>query len=98
MAHILSDRPLTFKGIGVEDTAPSETNWDTDVNNPQHYNANGLETIDLIKQSMSIEEFKGYLKGNILKYVCRYRHKHSSEPKKDLLKAQWYLTKLLEEW
>jgi hypothetical protein len=28
----------------------------------------------------------------------RYRHKHSSEPKKDLLKAQWYLNKLLKEW
>jgi hypothetical protein len=47
---------------------------------------------------MSEEEFKGYLKGNILKYVSRYRHKHPVEPKKDLLKAEWYLSRLLKEW
>ena len=69
-----------------------------DVNSPQHYTTNGLETIELISLSMSSDEFKGYLKGNILKYVCRYRHKHQAEPKKDLLKAQWYLNRLLKEW
>ena len=82
----------------IDNSLPSDVSWDIDVNKPAHYNANGLETIDLIKQSMSDEEFKGYLKGNILKYVSRYRHKHSSEPKKDLLKTQWYLNKLLDEW
>tara|TARA_R100001244_G_scaffold124499_1_gene94328 strand:- start:195 stop:446 length:252 start_codon:yes stop_codon:yes gene_type:complete len=80
------------------ESIPSDVTWDTDVNSPPHYNTNGLETIDLIQQSMSNDEFKGYLKGNVLKYVSRYRHKHSSEPKKDLLKAQWYLNKLLKEW
>ena len=82
----------------ANNSLPSDVSWDIDVNKPVHYNTNGLETIDLIKESMSDEEFKGYLKGNILKYVSRYRHKHLSEPKKDLLKAQWYLNKLLEEW
>ena len=72
--------------------------WSEDVNSPPHYNKNGLETIELIQQSMSEEEFKGYLKGNILKYVSRYRHKHPVEPKKDLLKAEWYLQRLLREW
>ena len=83
----------------AENSLPSDSTWDTDdVNNPSHYNTNGLETIDLIKQSMSGAEFNGYLKGNVLKYVSRYRHKHPAEPQKDLLKAQWYLNKLLEEW
>jgi len=84
-----------------EDTRPCDVEWSDpsdDVNRPAHYNTGGLETIELIRLSMSDEEFKGYLKGNILKYVSRYRHKHPSEPKKDLLKAQWYLNKLLEEW
>ena len=36
---------------------PSDVEHQDDVNSPQHYNANGLETIDLIKQSMSAEEF-----------------------------------------
>jgi hypothetical protein len=43
---------------------------------------------------MGSEEFLGYLKGNILKYVSRYRHKHK-EPVKDLKKAAWYLDKLI---
>ena len=42
-------------------------------------------------------EYEGYLKGNIFKYVSRYRHKEKENPKKDLLKAQWYLCKLIEE-
>ena len=82
----------------ARDTLPCDVEQKDDVNSPEHYNANGLETIDLIKQSMSNEEFKGYLKGNILKYVSRYRHKHPAEPKKDLLKAEWYLSRLLKEW
>lgn len=96
MSNGPSGHPLRFTEI--EDTAPSDTNLDTDINNPSHYNKNGLETIDLLKESMSTEEFKGYLKGNLLKYVSRYQHKHPAEPKKDLLKAEWYLKRLIEEW
>ena len=93
-----------------DDNLPSDSTWDIyvppraapkekdDVNNPSHYNTSGMETIDLIKQSMSSTEFKGYLTGNILKYVSRYHHKHPAEPQKDLLKAQRYLNKLLQEW
>jgi len=90
--------PTLMRYDTYDDSLPSDVERQDDVNNPQHYNTNGLETIDLIKQSMSEEEFKGYLKGNILKYVSRYRHKHPAEPKKDLLKAEWYLTRLLKEW
>jgi|TARA_R110000737_G_scaffold327600_3_gene341938 hypothetical protein len=65
------------------------------VNNPNHYNQGALETIDLIKESMTKEEFAGYLRGNILKYVCRYNYKGT--PLKDLMKADWYLKKLMYE-
>ena len=43
---------------------------------------------------MSHEAFKGYLKGNIMKYIWRYERKNGQE---DLLKAQWYLNKLINE-
>jgi len=66
-----------------------------DINNPDHYNMSGMETIDLLQESMGMTEFEGYLKGNILKYVSRYRFKHAEDPVKDLLKAQWYLNKLI---
>ena len=58
-----------------------------DINNPDHYNMNGMETIDLLQESMGMTEFEGYLKGNILKYVSRYRFKHAEDPVKDLYKA-----------
>ena len=66
-----------------------------EINNPAHYNTGSMETIDLIQEGMSYEEFLGYLKGNILKYVCRYRHKNKEDPVKDLMKAKWYIEKLI---
>jgi len=64
------------------------------VNNPEHYNKNSVETIDVIEHSMSPEEFIGYLKGNIIKYNSRSEHK--GKPIEDLEKALWYQTKLVE--
>ena len=65
------------------------------VNNPEHYNQGGIECIDAIKASMSAEEFAGYLKGNVQKYVFRYRNK--GNPVQDLAKAKWYLDRLQDE-
>lgn len=65
------------------------------VNNPSHYNQYGIECLDAIKASMTIEEFRGYLKGNIEKYVWRYSYK--GKPKEDLLKAEFYLKRLIKE-
>tara|TARA_R110000737_G_C14621225_1_gene493192 strand:- start:3271 stop:3588 length:318 start_codon:yes stop_codon:yes gene_type:complete len=61
------------------------------VNNPTHYNKGGMECIDYIQQQLSPEAFKGYLEGNMLKYVHRHKYKNGME---DLKKAKWYLEKL----
>ena len=63
------------------------------VNNPRHYNKDGIECIDGIKASMSDKEFVGYLKANVIKYLWRYDYK--GKPLEDLKKAQWYLDKLI---
>tara|TARA_R110002167_G_scaffold344839_1_gene554433 strand:+ start:31 stop:438 length:408 start_codon:yes stop_codon:yes gene_type:complete len=63
------------------------------VNNPSHYASGGIECIDAIQESMSEIAFKGYLKGNIQKYLWRYEMK--GKPAEDLQKAQWYLARLL---
>ena len=44
-----------------------------DVNNPEHYKLNeyGIECIDAIQASMTVEEFEGYIRGNVLKYLWR---------------------------
>jgi hypothetical protein len=64
------------------------------VNFPIHYaDGNGVECIDAIEASMSTEEFKGFLKGNVQKYVWRYAQKNGAE---DLKKAKWYLERLIK--
>lgn len=65
------------------------------VNEPGHYRQGGIEAIEAIKASMSREEFEGYLKGNAMKYLWRYRHK--GKPGQDLRKASWYLDRLISE-
>ena len=63
------------------------------VNSPIHYaDGNGIECIEAIEASMSMEEFKGFLKGNVQKYVWRYAQKNGTE---DLKKAKWYLERLI---
>ena len=64
------------------------------VTNPAHYadNFGGIQCIDAIETSMSTEEFKGFLKGNVQKYVWRYSQKNGAE---DLKKAKWYLERLI---
>jgi hypothetical protein len=62
------------------------------VNKPAHYNTGSIECIEAIEASMSEEEFKGYLKGNAMKYLWRYNYKgHSVQ---DLEKCIWYTNKL----
>lgn len=65
------------------------------VNHPSHYCKGGIECIDAIKASMTNESFKGFLKGNVMKYVYRYESKVN--PLEDLKKAKWYLEKLIGE-
>ena len=65
------------------------------VNNPDHYNTGNIECIDAIEESMSSVAFKGYLKGNCMKYLWRYDYK--GKQVEDLQKAQWYLARLLNQ-
>ena len=56
------------------------------VNNPTHYTAGGIETIDFIEAKKL-----GYNLGNVVKYITRAEHKGNKL--EDLRKAQWYLTR-----
>ena len=67
------------------------TNYDP-VEKPAHYASGTVECIDAIEASMEPRAFKGFLKGNIQKYVWRYEAKGGVE---SLQKAQWYLTRLI---
>jgi N-acetylmuramoyl-L-alanine amidase CwlA len=65
------------------------------VNSPRHYLQGKRETIEVIQDYMTKDEFVGYLKGNIIKYVGRFKFK--GKPLEDLKKSQWYLNKLIQE-
>lgn len=63
------------------------------VNQPPHYRQGEIECIDAIEAALTPEEFRGYCKGNVLKYVWRERHKGRSAD--DLRKSLWYLKRLV---
>lgn len=67
-----------------------------EVNNPAHYDLfPGQQSIDVIKAALTDEEWRGFLKGNMLKYRLRAGHKGPAE--KCLAKADWYRAKLWGE-
>jgi hypothetical protein len=87
-----------FDYLDVDDTATlgkvfQRTSKDN-VNNPSHYGQGKIEAIEYIKDSLSKEEYIGYLRGNIAKYLHRWRYKNGLE---DLNKAQVYLGWLIQE-
>ena len=63
-----------------------------EVNHPEHYTSGKYETIDIIKDS--VDDYKSYVHGNIIKYILRYKRKGGVQ---DLKKAQIYLSWLIKE-
>ena len=61
------------------------------VNSPPHYTEGAIECIDAIRAALSDDEYRGYLKGAILKYVWRERHKNGLQ---DIQKLGWYANEL----
>lgn len=78
--------------VAFEAGAPTARAAD-DVNNPAHYTAGGIECIDAIEAALTPEEFRGFCKGNALKYVWRERHKGGDE---SLAKARWYINRMVK--
>lgn len=61
------------------------------VNHPPHYTQGGIECIDAIRAALTDDEWRGYVKGNVLKYIWRERHKGGDE---SIAKAKWYLERI----
>ena len=78
--------------VATSSTIEGEQKKVEKVNHPSHYNSKGKETIEILKDYLSEEEYAGFLKGNILKYIHRYEYKAGLE---DLEKAKWYLEELI---
>lgn len=58
-----------------------------------HYINMGVQPWDAMEAWMTTQEFKGFLRGNAIKYLARSNCKGGLE---DIKKAKHYLTKLIE--
>lgn len=65
------------------------------VNHPNHYAPNGRDSFMHMKDQMGTAAFDGFLQGNAIKYVQRYKFK--GKPVEDLTKAAFYLFHLAFE-
>lgn len=74
--------------IEAKPPTKTETKQPDAVNHPSHYTFGAIECIDAIKAMLTAEEFRGYCKGNAIKYIWRERHKGSDE---SIEKAAWYI-------
>ena len=67
-----------------------------EVNHPERYGGDTTyECIKVLEAWLPEEQYKGFLRGNALKYLCRVGKK--DEILQELKKAQWYLNKLIEK-
>lgn len=65
------------------------------VSHPPHYQSEtGMEVIDVIEAfTFDLKGIEATDTGNILKYMCRWKHKNGLQ---DLKKARWYLDHLIK--
>lgn len=62
--------------------------------NPDHYDGvHGVTCLEAIRNALSPDEFRGFLWGNVLKYMWRWPKKNKTV---DLTKAKWLIERLIE--
>ena len=87
----LALEPLPKEDRAIKMPEPSKPD---NVNHPKHYLKGGLECIQVIKAQLTPEQYEGYLYGNVIKYMWRWKEKNGLE---DLRKANHYLDWLIKE-
>lgn len=92
----LLPQKLALEPLPKEDRAIKmlESSKPDNVNHPKHYLKGGLECIQVIKAQLTPEQYEGYLYGNVIKYMWRWKEKNGLE---DLRKANHYLDWLIKE-
>jgi len=74
-----------------QDTDKPVVDGDDAVAHPSHYTSGKFEVIEVIEEfTQGYNPYEAYCVGNVIKYVARAPHKHST-PLQDLKKARQYL-------
>lgn len=90
----LASQGMTFSEFAGEKITEESLNfrpYDDKVNHPSHYNRYSREVIESIKGLCTPDEFRGYLKGNIIKYSARYSGKDGIQDIDKLAKYTQFL-------
>ena len=72
--------------VPIANTVPSQVGG-------THYADKKIQPIDAMIEWMSPEEIEGFYRGNVIKYIARYKDKNGLE---DLEKCKDYLNRLIE--
>ena len=74
-----------------------QTEQKEEVNHPERYGGDTTyECIKVLRAWVSDEEYKGFLRCNAIKYLCRAGKK--DEIVQELKKSVWYINKLIESY
>jgi hypothetical protein len=60
-----------------------------------HYTSKDIQPWDAMQSWMTEDQYRGYLMGNVIKYIARFQDKGGVL---DLQKCKHYLDKLIEVW
>jgi hypothetical protein len=66
------------------------------INNPNHYHKGGIDIYEIMQVKLTPEEYRGFCKGNIMKYLFRCDLKGNTV--QDLEKADFNLKRLIESY
>ncbi len=67
------------------------------INHPNHYGGDTTyECIKVLKAWLSFNEYIGFLRGNVIKYLCRSGKK--DDYLQDCEKARWYLDEIINSF
>lgn len=82
--------PPLYGQEGPEVAPPQDARAEHDpVNHPTHYTQGQVECIDALRSALTPEEFRGFCKGNAMKYLWRAGMKGDAQ--QDYDKAAWYV-------
>ncbi|MCG1573300.1 DUF3310 domain-containing protein [Staphylococcus epidermidis] len=89
------DDSYDFYSLANENEKTQKT-LDDKVNHPSHYQGRkGIDVIEFLYQQLTFEEFKGFMKGNMIKYPVRAGRKDNELA--DIKKARDYADRLIEK-
>lgn len=88
--YMLSDLISITDALGGEEEKTDDSGSTDPVNHPSHYTWSSIEPIDAIEAWQL-----PYHLGNVVKYVSRAGHKDKSKTLEDLKKANWYLSRYI---